>query len=511
MTKRFLSRTCLAAAGIVVLAGLAQAGPVSYQSGDLLLGVRAAGGTGATQTYVVNLGQASQFANLGKGASFSPSVGNLGADLTQIFGANWSSRADVFWSVSGTTGLLSPVGSDPAKTLYATKAESPAGTLATPWNRAVENTQGPAASKMTALGQSYAQTAGAPNQSTSNSPKAVVQNTSDVNNYASYQPGGSTQNAGPQPGISFAYFNPTIEGSFAGGVANSALDLIQLQPGTGPGKTLGTFTFSSDGVLTITGPTPSTHLANIATRLNVGTGDNILFGGFIINGFGPKRVFIRALGPSLPSSVPGRMADPTLSLFDSTGAQIGTNDNWMDNANKQEIIDTQIPPPDAKEGALLVTLNPGAYTAQLSGVGGSTGVGLLEIYDLAQGAPAQLANISTRGLVQTGDNVLIGGTIITGDVPSKIVVRGIGTSLNLPGKLADPTLELFNANGVSLAFNDNWKETQQAAIEQTGLQPTQDKEAAIVIDLPPASYTAIVRGAGGMTGIGVVELYKLAQ
>lgn len=508
--KRLLSRFSLTFAAAALCSFSAHAAPVTYTADDLFLGFRASGGTGATQTYLVNIGQASKFTGIGQGSSFSVNVGNIGADLTQIFGSNWSSRADVFWSVSGTTGLLSGVGSDPAKTLYATKAESPAGTLAIPWNRAVENTQGPAASKMTGLAQAFAQTAGSPNQSTGNSSSAVIQNTSDVNNYASYQPGGTSQNAGPQPGISFAYFNPSIEGNFATGVSGSALDLFRLVLGSGAGERLGVFTLSSDGTLTFSGPTPSNHLANIATRVNVGTGDNVLIGGFIITGVGPKKVYIDARGPSVRVSG-NKLADPTLTLLDNGGNTIASNDNWMDAPNKQEISDTGVAPQDPAEAAILTTLNPGVYTAQVSGKNNGTGIGIVEIYDLAQGAPAQLANIATRGRVETGDNVLIGGTIVTGDKPAKVVARAIGTSLGIPGNLQDPTLEIVDSNGVTLAANDDWRQTQEAAIQATGLQPTNDKESAIVIDLPPSNYTAIVRGAGDTTGIGSIELYKLAN
>jgi CSLREA domain-containing protein len=254
----------------------------------------------------------------------------------------------------------------------------------------------------------------------------------------------------------------------------------------------------------------ATALANISTRLRVESGDNVLIGGFIVTGTKPKKVIVRAIGPSLPFA--DKLADPILELHDSAGI-IETNDNWGDSPNKQATIDSTIPPGNPLESAVVRTLpaNNASYTAVVRGVNGQTGTGVVEVYDLDVATDSRLANISTRGFVQTGDNVLIAGTIVVGPAPQKVIVRAIGPSLNLEGKLGDPTLQLVDGNGAQLAFNDNWRSDQEAEIIATSVPPTNDAEAAIVFTLPAngANYTAIVRGAGGATGIAVVEVYAL--
>lgn len=247
-------------------------------------------------------------------------------------------------------------------------------------------------------------------------------------------------------------------------------------------------------------------LANISTRLLVQTSDNVLIGGFIVTGTHPKPVLLRAIGPSL--SFDGALADPYLELHTPFGI-LAINDNWQTNDNKQEIIDTGIPPTDPKESALLLTLDPGAYTAIVQGADNGTGIALIEAYDLDQTSDATLANISTRGFVQTGDDVMIGGFIVLGNVDETVLVRGIGPSLPVSGALADPTLELHDANGVTVASNDNWRDSQEAEIEATGIPPTNDAESAILATLAPGGYTAILRGAGDTTGVALVEVYGL--
>ena len=264
----------------------------------------------------------------------------------------------------------------------------------------------------------------------------------------------------------------------------------------------------------LAGPAPNpTGLANVATRLPVGTGDNALIGGFIITGAEPKKVIIRAIGPSL--GIAGQLANPTLELF--TGqTSLGFNDDWMNSsdADRQAIIDSGIPPSNNLESAIVRTLpaNGAGYTAVVRGVGNTTGIAVVQVYDLDRSVDSKLANISTRGLVQTGDNVLFAGTIVLGPGPQRVIIRAIGPSLNIGGELQDPTLQLLNANGTPLAFNDNWRTGgQEAQIIASGVPPSNDAEAAIVYDLPAngANYTAIVRGAGNTTGIAVVEMYTL--
>ena len=249
--------------------------------------------------------------------------------------------------------------------------------------------------------------------------------------------------------------------------------------------------------------------ANISTRLKVEVGDQALIGGFIVTGDVSKRIILRAIGPSL--QVTGALADPVLELYDSSGRLIATNDNWQDAPNEQEIIDTSIPPSDNLEAAILTTLAPGCYTAMVRGVNDSTGVALVEAYDLEAGGDSEFANISTRGFVQTDDNVLIGGLILEGQESREVIVRAIGPSLSLPEALADPTLELHDADGGLLASNDNWRDSQEAEIIATTIPPTKDLESAVVRTLSPGAYTAIVRGQDPTTGIALVEAYALEQ
>ena len=249
-------------------------------------------------------------------------------------------------------------------------------------------------------------------------------------------------------------------------------------------------------------------LANISTRLRVETGDGALIGGLIVTGTQPKKIIIRAIGPSL--FFPDELADPVLELHDSSGALLETNDNWVDSPNKQAIIDSTIPPSNDLESAIVRSVVPGNYTAIVRGVNNGTGIGVVEAYDLDPSADSKLANISTRGFVQTGDNVLIAGTIVVGQTSQKVIVRGIGPSLSVPGKMADPTLELHDGNGALLEGNDNWQDSpnKQAIIDST-IPPSDPLEPAIVRTLAPGNYTAILRGVNNTTDIAVVEVYAL--
>ena len=240
------------------------------------------------------------------------------------------------------------------------------------------------------------------------------------------------------------------------------------------------------------------------------TDDNVLIGGFIVTGTQPKRIIVRAIGPSLSSFFPDALADPVLELRDSSGALIRSNDNWRSDQGA-EIIATGLPPGNDLESAIVATLpaNNSAYTAIMRGANNGTGIGLVEAYDLDRTVDSKLANISTRGFVQTGDNVLIGGLIVLGQNPLRIIVRAIGPSLNITGKLADPVLELRDVNGALIRSNDNWRSDQEAEIIATGIPPTNDLESAIIENLAPGNYTAIVRGVNGTTGIALVEVYAL--
>ena len=225
---------------------------------------------------------------------------------------------------------------------------------------------------------------------------------------------------------------------------------------------------------------------------------------------------IRAIGPSLGANggMPGALSDTTLDLYDARGQLLASNDDWKD-SHEAQIQGSGLAPSDALESAILTTL-PGnsSYTAVVRGKNGATGVGLVEVYDLALGNNSKLANISTRGFVDTGDNVMIGGFIVGGNAAdhNRIVVRAIGPSLSRFGvssALQDPTLSLHDSNGNVMATNDNWRDGRQPEVEAAGLAPTDDRESALFASLSPGAYTAIVAGKGSTTGIGLVEAYNV--
>lgn len=254
--------------------------------------------------------------------------------------------------------------------------------------------------------------------------------------------------------------------------------------------------------------TPPKSLLNISTRLLTQNGDNVLIGGFIVTGSGAKQVILRAIGPSLP--VQGQLSDPVLELHGPGGAIIAENDNW--NSHRSEVIATGIPPSEEREAAIVTTLQPGAYTVILRGFSGSTGIAAVEAYDLNASADSRLANISTRGKVETGDNVMIGGWIIGGSEVTKVAVRALGPSLagsGITSALADPTLNVHNGNGALIAQNDDWRSAQEQALIAAGLAPASDRESAILLSLTPGNYTAIVRGTQETSGIALVEVYNL--
>jgi len=255
----------------------------------------------------------------------------------------------------------------------------------------------------------------------------------------------------------------------------------------------------------------SPQLLNLSTRLQVQADPEELIGGFIVTGTDAKRVIIRGLGPSLGQFVSGALADPILELYRGS-TLLMTNDNWKE--NQAEIEATGIPPGNDLESAIVRTLDPGAYTAVLRGKNNTTGIGLVEAYDLDQAANSMLANVSTRGLVNTDNNVMIGGFIIgpTGGSSANVVVRAIGPSLSnfgVSGALEDPTVDLVNSNGVVIRSNNDWRESQEAEIIATGLQPSDDRESALVEAVNPGNYTAVVRGSGNTTGVGLIEVYNL--
>jgi hypothetical protein len=247
--------------------------------------------------------------------------------------------------------------------------------------------------------------------------------------------------------------------------------------------------------------------------MNVRTGDNVGIGGFIIQGTAPKHVLLRAIGPSI-TGLPGVLADPLLELHGPAGFTTVTNNNWQDDPAQAVLIQASgLAPTNTLESAIDAILNPGAYTGVVRGNGNTTGIGLVEVYDLSQAVLSKLGNISTRALVGTGNDIVIAGFILGNNSgATRIVLRGIGGSLSVfgvPNPLANPTLELRNTSGAVLASNDNWESDPAQAAELTaaGLAPTNTSESGIAITLGPGQYTALLSGVGNTTGVGVIEVY----
>jgi hypothetical protein len=247
--------------------------------------------------------------------------------------------------------------------------------------------------------------------------------------------------------------------------------------------------------------------------MRVSTGDNVGIGGFIISGTAPKHVLLRAIGPSI-TGLPGVLADPVLELHGPGTFATITNDNWMDDpVQTAAILATGLAPTNNLESAIDATLNPGAYTAVVRGRNNTSGIGLIEVYDLSQAVLAKLANISTRAFVGTANDIVIAGFILGNNSGNdRIVVRGLGpslTALGVANALANPTLELRDSNGALLVANNDWQDNPAQAAELTaaGLAPTNPLESGIAATLPPGLYTALLAGQNNGTGVGIVEIY----
>jgi hypothetical protein len=275
-------------------------------------------------------------------------------------------------------------------------------------------------------------------------------------------------------------------------------------------------TFANDPYCGLSYYTPA-HLANISTRMQVGTGDEAAIGGFIVQGAQSKKVILLAIGPSLTRlGVTGALANPTLELHDQSGALIASNDDWQQSPQVNEIIASTVAPSNSRESAIVATLPAGGYTAILRGVSETTGVALLECYELDSNS-SRLVNISTRGKVGVGSDVMIGGFIVTGTTAKKVIVCALGPSLAsganpIGGTLANPYLELHDSSGNLIIANDDWTTSpQKSEIIASTVGPTNSQESAVIATLQPGAYTAIVKGAYGGSGIGLVEVFDLDQ
>ena len=256
---------------------------------------------------------------------------------------------------------------------------------------------------------------------------------------------------------------------------------------------------------------PTSLPLNISTRLKVLTGENVLIAGFILVGSEPKKVIIRGIGPSLSAvGISEPLVDPVLELHDDKQNVIAQNDDWKE--HEAEVNATGIPPKEDREASIVTVLSPGSYTVIERGKSEGTGVGVVEVYDLQQATQSSLANISTRGFVDAGSNVMICGFIIGPGNGARVLLRGLGPSLagvGVSGAVGDPNLELRDQNGALIRANDNWKSTQASEIQTAGLAPSNDLDAALVATLAPGNYTAILAGTSGGKGVGLIELYNL--
>lgn len=319
-----------------------------------------------------------------------------------------------------------------------------------------------------------------------------------------------------QLGVARLNFDGTRDLNFtpAGFNTGAILSQLLIQP---DGQLIVTGKFNQvngvnrNGIARLNGSAPR-QLANISTRASVGRAESVEIGGFIITGNAPKKVILRALGPSLArSGLSNTLDNPFLELHEASGRIIAQNDNWRE-SQESEILVSGLAPTENAESAIVATLSPGNYTAVIQGGDGGEGIGLAEVYDLDPMADSTLANISTRGMVNAGDGVMIGGFILRGAEASTVVVRALGPSLaayGISAPLADPFLTVYDQSGVIVADNDNWKQTQRAELEALGMGSGSDNDSALIATLPPGSYTAIVRDSSGHTGVGLVEIYKL--
>ncbi len=306
--------------------------------------------------------------------------------------------------------------------------------------------------------------------------------------------------------------HPDQDGQQVAAIMNSRISDIDTVT---PDDIAGAQAIYSAGPAYLTSP-DAPVLKNLSTRGFISSGENLMIGGFIVQGTQPATVILRGIGPSLAAvPIAGPLDDPMITVYDSSQRAVASNDDWFTSPDAETIASFHLDPPNSREAAVYLTLQPGAYTAVVESFTNAqypptSGVGLFELYDLSTSG-GRAGNISTRAQVLGGTNVLIGGAIIGGTDPKTVVVRAIGPSLGAAGisaPLADPTLELHDVNGALLQSNNDWQQGPDAqAITDQNLAPTNAKESALLATLTPGAYTAIVQGVGGANGVALVEVY----
>lgn len=256
----------------------------------------------------------------------------------------------------------------------------------------------------------------------------------------------------------------------------------------------------------------ASKLINVSTRLRVEAGENVGIAGFVVAGDQPRRIVVRAIGPSLSQfGVSGALANPILELRDGSGSLIASNDDWTpEDFEPENSLAQTLRPGDPREAAIVATVPTGSYTAVVRGQGSAMGIALIEVYDLhPENVESSAVNVSTRGRVQDGEAAMIGGFVVNGAKPTRVIVRALGPSLisnGVQGALADPILEIRSSSGDLVASCDNVDPGDLAALGN--LYPSDAREAAVVLLLNPGAYTAIVKGSGGSIGVALVEVYQ---
>jgi hypothetical protein len=311
--------------------------------------------------------------------------------------------------------------------------------------------------------------------------------------------------------VTFSSLTPTICSVAGNVVTGNLVGTCTIAANQGGGGSFGAAPQVTDNLQSVAGGNLP-RLVNIATRMSVQTGSNVLIGGFVLGGNTPKSIVVRARGPSLTAAgVPGALSNPVLQLFQGP-TMIDSNDNWQSHPNQANLQTSGFAPSENLEAAIFTTIGPGPFSAIVTGAGGGTGVGIIEVFEVPGGEEKRLINISTRGQVLTGADVMIAGFVIQGQAPQTVVVRARGPSLaaaGVPGVLANPRMQLFSG-ATEIGNNDNWQTNANAAqIQASGFAPDDPNECALLVTLAPGAYSAVISGVNSSTGVAIVEVFGL--